>query len=177
MVRGHHSPVRDATDATFLGTVVVLAWVLLVDSLGGQPFRTTSLIGQTILGGTPGHALNVVAIVACVFLVLLPLNLLAAVIVDMASASGTRRGRGAGTTQYRGHHESHRSSAPQGQRIELGRGGTSRSLPGLLHPGLGCSGFGYSPPGVKSLVLDSDVPMLRLHVAHRHAGMKGRSRH
>jgi hypothetical protein len=83
MTHHHHSLMREATDAGFLGTIAVLLWFLLLDSLAGQPFRTPNQIGQMILGGTPGTALNFVAIVAFVVLSLLLLNLLAAIIVGL----------------------------------------------------------------------------------------------
>jgi len=83
MTRHHHSLIREATDAGFLGTIAVVVWFLLLDSLAGQPFRTPNQIGQLILGGTPEPALNFVAIVAFVVLSLLLLNLVAAVIVGL----------------------------------------------------------------------------------------------
>src|SRR5512134_2691173 len=83
MTRHHHSLFREATDAGFIGTIAVFLWFLLLDSLAGQPFRTPNQIGQLILGGTPGPELNFVAIVACVFLSFLLLNLLALVIVGL----------------------------------------------------------------------------------------------
>jgi hypothetical protein len=83
MTRHHHSLMREATDAGFLGTIAVLLWFLLLDSVAGQPFRTPNLVGQMILGGTPEPTLNFVAIVVFIVLSLLLLNLLAAVIVGL----------------------------------------------------------------------------------------------
>jgi hypothetical protein len=83
MIRHHHSLIREATDAGFLGTVAVLLWFLLRDLLAGHPLGTPNHIGQLILGLTPGPALNFVAIVAFVVVSLLLLNLMAAVIVGL----------------------------------------------------------------------------------------------
>jgi len=83
MTHHHHSLLREATDAGFLGTIAVLLWFLLLDSVAGHPFHTPNLIGQMILGGTPEPTLNFVAIVVFVVLSLLLLNLLAAIIVGL----------------------------------------------------------------------------------------------
>ena len=83
MTRHHHSLMREATDAGFLGTIAVLLWFLLLDSIAAHPFRTPNLIGQMILGGTPGPELDFVAIVTSVLLTLLLLNLFAVVIVGL----------------------------------------------------------------------------------------------
>jgi hypothetical protein len=83
MIRHHHSLMREATDAGFLGTVAVLLWFLLLDSVAGHPLRTPNHIGQLLLGSTPAPALNFVALVAFTVVSLLLLNLLAAVIVGL----------------------------------------------------------------------------------------------
>ena len=83
MIRHHHALVREATDAGFLGTVAVLLWFLLLDSIAGHPLRTPNHIGQLILGATPEPGLNFVALVAFTVVSLLLLNLLAAVIVGL----------------------------------------------------------------------------------------------
>jgi hypothetical protein len=83
MIRHHHSLMREATDAGFLGAIAILLWFLLLDAIAGHPLRTPNHIGQLILGSTLEAALNFVAIVAFVVVSLVLLNLLAAAIVGL----------------------------------------------------------------------------------------------
>lgn len=51
MTRHHHSLMREATDAGFLGAVAVFVWFLIWDTIAGHPLRTPNLIGQLLLYG------------------------------------------------------------------------------------------------------------------------------
>lgn len=83
MTRHHHSLMREATDAGFLGTIAVLFWFLLLDLMAGQPLGTPNLIGRMLLGFPADPGLDYLAIVAFMVLTLVLLNLLALVIVGL----------------------------------------------------------------------------------------------
>jgi hypothetical protein len=46
-----HSIVAEGTDVGIIGGLVVAAWFLVLDTLGGHPLQTPSLLGQVVLFG------------------------------------------------------------------------------------------------------------------------------
>jgi hypothetical protein len=83
MTRHHHSLLREAADAGYLGAGVVFLWFLVLDTIAGRPLWTPNVIGRALVGQPAAPGLDFVSIVAYVFLSLVLFNLLAAVLVGL----------------------------------------------------------------------------------------------
>ena len=84
MTRHHHSLMREATDAGFLGAVAVFLWFLLWDTIAGHPLRTPNLIGQLLLfSDRTDPRLDFIPIAAYGVLSLLAFTLLGLLIVRL----------------------------------------------------------------------------------------------
>ena len=84
MSRHHHSLMREAVDAGFLGAVAVFLWFLFLDTVAGRPLWTPNRLGQAVLfGGATAPGLDYLAIVAYTSLSLAGLILLGVVIVGL----------------------------------------------------------------------------------------------
>lgn len=90
MIHHHHSWTGEGLDAGLLGGSAVAVWFLIKDTLGGQPLRTPSLLGQILLNPAQAPIIStsdfgaVVIYTAAHFLAFVLLGLLVSWLIRLA---------------------------------------------------------------------------------------------